>query len=104
MTTMMLDPSKTSMGVGFESNRGRMGDPQAWRKAIGSHPVSARLALLPDPERRWDRMGVSAFGQIAVLGFLLLIPMAFPEQMKTALNLRPTELMQRSEERRVGKE
>src|SRR6516164_2980263 len=94
MATMMLDPSKTSMGVGFQSNRGRMGDPQAWKKAIGSHPVSARLALLPDPERRWDRMGVSAFGQIAFLGFLLLIPMAFPEQMKTALNLRPTELMQ----------
>ena len=94
MATMMLDPSKTSMGVGFQSNRGRMGDPQAWKKAIGSHPVSARLALLPDPERRWDRMGVSAFGQIAVLGFLLLIPMAFPVQMKTALNLRPTELMQ----------
>src|SRR6516162_6058650 len=94
MATMMLDPSKTSMGVGFQSNRGRMGDPQAWKKAIGSHPVSARLALLPDPERRWDRMGVSAFGQIAVLGFLLLIPMVFPVQMKTALNLRPTELMQ----------
>ena len=94
MATMMLDPSKTSMGVGFQSNRGRMGDPQAWKKAIGSHAVSARLALLPDPERRWDRMGVSAFGQIAVLGFLLLIPMVFPVQMKTALNLRPTELMQ----------
>ena len=26
--------------------------------------------------------------------FLLLIPLIFPEQMKTALNLRPTELMQ----------
>jgi TonB family protein len=82
------------MGVGFQSNRGRAGDPQAWRKVIGTRPVAARLALLPEPKRRWDRIGVSAFGQIAVIGFLLIIPLIFPEQMKTALNLRPTELMQ----------
>src|SRR5438094_4310309 len=95
MTTMIVDPPRrTTMGVGFQSNRGRAGDPQAWRKAIGTKPVAARLALLPEPKRRWDRIGVSAFGQIAVIGFLLLLPMIFPEQMKTALNLRPTELMQ----------
>ncbi|HKW65606.1 MAG TPA: energy transducer TonB [Candidatus Acidoferrum sp.] len=95
MTTMIVDPPRrTTMGVGLQSNRGRAGDPQAWRKAIGTRPVSARLALLPEPERRWDRIGVSAFGQIAVIAFLLLIPLIFPEQMKTALNLRPTEIMQ----------
>ena len=82
------------MGVGFQANRGRAGDPQAWRKAIGTRPVSARLALLPEPKRRWDRIGVSAFGQIAVIGFLLMLPLIFPEQLKTALNLRPTEIMQ----------
>src|SRR6266700_944792 len=95
MTTMIVDPPRrTTMGVGFQSNRGRAGDPQAWRKAIGTRPVVARLALLPEPKRRWDRIGVSAFGQIAVIGFLLLLPLIFPEQMKTALNLKPTELMQ----------
>src|SRR5215467_9337627 len=95
MTTMIVDPPRrTSMGVGFQANRGRAGDPQAWRKAIGTRPISARLALLPEPKRRWDRIGVSAFGQIAVIAFLLLLPLIFPEQMKTALNLRPTELMQ----------
>jgi TonB family protein len=95
MTTMIVDPPRrTTMGVGFQSNRGRAGDPQAWRKAIGTRPVAARLALLPEPKRRWDRIGVSAFGQIAVIGFLLLLPLIFPEQMKTALNLKPTELMQ----------
>lgn len=82
------------MGVGFQSNRGRAGDAQAWRKAIGTKPVAARLALLPEPKRRWDRMGVSAVGQIAFVGFFLLLPLIFPEQMKTALNLRPIELMQ----------
>ena len=82
------------MGVGLQSNRGLLGDTQAWKKAIGARPVPARLALLPEPNRRWDRMGVSAVGQIAFLGFLLLIPLAFPEQMKTALKYQVVELMQ----------
>ena len=82
------------MGVGFQSNRGRMGDMQAWRTAIGARPVPARLALLPEPNRRWDRMGASAIGQIAIIGFLLVIPLAFPEQMKTALKYQIVELMQ----------
>ena len=95
MATMIVDPPRsTTMGVGFDSNRGRMGDRQAWRNAIGARPVPARLALLPEPQRRWDRMGVSALGQIAILAFLLLIPMVFPEQMKTALKYQMVELMQ----------
>ncbi len=95
MTTMLADPPRrTTMGVGFEANRGRTGDPQAWKRAIGTRPVAARLALLPESKPRWDRMGLSAAGQLAILIFLLLIPLIFPEQMKTALNLRPTELMQ----------
>jgi TonB family protein len=96
MTTMIGDPPrKTTMGVGFQSNRGRAaGDPQAWKKAIGTRPVSARLALLPEPPRRWDRLGVSALGQVAIISFLLLIPLIFPEQMKTALKFQIVELMQ----------
>ena len=95
MTTMIVEPPRRmTMGVGFEANRGRVGDPQAWKKAIGSRPVPARLALLPEPQRRWDRIGVSAIGQVGFFGFVLLLPLIFPEQMKTALNLRPTELMQ----------
>jgi len=95
MTTMIADPPrKTTMGVGFQANRGRTGDPQAWKKAIGTKPVAARLALLPDSKPRWDRIGVSAGAQIAILVFVLMIPLIFPERMKTALNLRVTELMQ----------
>ncbi len=82
------------MGVGFEANRGRKGDPQAWKKAIGTKPIAARLALLPDPKPRWDSIGWSAGIQLGIFGFLLLVPLLFPEQMRTALNLRPTELMQ----------
>jgi TonB family protein len=95
MTTMIADPPrKTTIGVGFEASRGRSGDPQAWKKAIGTKQVPARLALLPEAKPRWDRIGVSAGAQLAIFGFLLLIPLLFPTQMRTALNLRPTELMQ----------
>lgn len=96
MTTMIVEPPRrTTMGVGFQANRSRAaGDPQAWKKAIGTRPVAARLALLPEPKRRWDRIGVSAIGQIAVITFLLLIPLIFPEQMKTALKYQTVEIMQ----------
>jgi len=95
MTTMIADsPRKTSMGVGFEANRGRTANPQAWKNAIGTKPIAARLALLPDSKPRWDRIGVSALGQLAILCFLLLIPLIFPQQMKTALKFTTTELMQ----------
>lgn len=82
------------MGVGFDANRGRAGDPQAWKKAIGSRPVSARLALLPEAKPRWDRIGVSAGAQLAILIFVLMIPLVFPDQMKTALHYQIVELMQ----------
>src|SRR5207248_3266826 len=66
----------------------------AWRKAIGTRPVPARLALLPEPNKRWSRLGVSAIGQVAVICFLLLIPLISPEQMKTALKYQVVEIMQ----------
>ncbi len=95
MTTMIADPPRnTTMGVGFEGKRGRSGDPQAWKKAIGSKPIPARLALLPESKPRWDRIGVSAGIQLGIFGFLFILPLLFPQQMRTALNLRPTELMQ----------
>jgi TonB family protein len=95
MTTMISDPPrKTTMGVGFEANRGRVGNPQAWKAAIGTRSVPARLALLPDSKPRWDRIGVSAGAQLAILIFVLLIPLIYPQQMKTALHYQIVELMQ----------
>src|SRR5260370_18593780 len=95
MTTMIADPPrKTTMGVGFQANRDRSGDPQAWKKAIGTRPVAARLALLPDSEPRWDRIGLSAVGQLPIFGFLFIIPLLFPQQIKTPLNFRVMELLQ----------
>ena len=96
MATMKADPPpKMTMGVGLEANRGRAaGDPQAWKKTLGARPVSARLSLLPDPKPRWDRIGISAGGQLAVVVFLLIIPLIFPQQMKTALHYDIVEIMQ----------
>jgi TonB family protein len=95
MTTMTAGPpNKTTMGVGFEANRSRSANPQAWKQAIGTKPIAARLAMLPEGKPRWDRIGISAVSQVAIFTFLMLIPLIFPQQMRTALNLRPTELMQ----------
>src|SRR5215468_1218220 len=89
MTTMIIaePPRKTTMGVGFAANRRRgPGDADAWKRVIGSKAIPARLALLPEPKPRWDRIGVSAGAQIAVLLSILAIPLLYPDQMKTALN------------------
>ena len=55
--------------------------------------VSARLELLPDAKPRWNQIGLSAAGQLVILGFALLSPMMFPETMKTALKFDVVELM-----------
>jgi len=82
MTLMIADPptSGTRLGVGFDANRPRTrGD--AWRNAIGTKPVPARLALLPEGEKRWGRVGVSAVLQIAILTFFVVMPIFFPERL-----------------------
>lgn len=82
MTLMIADSptSGTRLGVGFEGNRGRTRN-EAWRTAIGTKPVPARLALLPDGEKRWDRIGVSAVLQILFLTFFVVMPIFFPERL-----------------------
>jgi len=87
-------PKLTRLGVGFDTNRKAPQNREAWKQAIGSKPISARLALLPEPQRNWSRIGVSAGVQIGVFIFLLLIPLLYPDQMKTALHYTITELAQ----------
>ncbi|HVS87777.1 MAG TPA: TonB family protein [Candidatus Acidoferrum sp.] len=90
MTTMIADPppSTTRLGVGFDANRRSSPNPEAWKKAIGTKSIPARLELLPEATSRWDRMGVSASVQIALLLFFLLIPLLYPDKIKVALNLQ----------------
>jgi len=86
MTTMIADPppSTTRLGVGLDSNR-RPTDRDAWKKSIGTKQIPARLALLPEPKRNWNRWGVSASVQLGILGFCLLIPLVFTDKIQTAL-------------------
>src|SRR5215469_2825970 len=96
MTTMILEPpSKTKLGVGLQANqRPGAGQEAAWKKHIGTKPIPARLALLPDGESRMKKVGISAAVQLTVLVFLLLLPLIFPQQMKTALQFSYTEIAQ----------
>ncbi len=94
MTTMIADPpaKQTRLNVGFSTDRKVPQNREAWKQAIGTKPISARLAMLPEPKRNWNRLGVSAGVQIAVVTFLLMIPLFYPEKMATALNYRITEI------------
>jgi TonB family protein len=85
MTTMIADsPSSNSLGVGFEARRSRP-NPEAWKQHMGTRAVPARLALLPEAKPRWDRLGISALIQLSLLVALIIIPLLYPDQMKTGL-------------------
>jgi TonB family protein len=87
MTTMIADaPRTSSLGVGFNSRQGRAAGTEAWKRQIGSKPIPARLALLPEAKPNWRRVGVSAIFQIGILGFFILVPLLYPEGMKTAIH------------------
>src|SRR5437667_132177 len=81
------------LGLGLDAKHKSV-NQQAWKDAIGAKMVPARLALLPEAKPRWDRIGLSAGGQLAILAVLLLLPQIFPDQMNTALKYTYVELMQ----------
>lgn len=68
--------------------------PLVNKGATSTKRVSARFDLLPDPPSRWNRIGWSAAGQLALLGLLLLSPMIFPQEMQTALKFDVVDLAQ----------
>lgn len=92
MTLMIADPpvDKVRLGVGFRGNGGR-GRDDAWRRAIGTKPIPARFALLPDEQKRWNRWGISALLQISILTFFVVMPIFFPERL-SALKYQVTPL------------
>src|SRR5215813_879945 len=93
MTTMIADPpTKTPrLGVGFDANRRAPQNREAWKQAIGTKPISARLSTLPEQKRNWSRWGVSAGIQISAIIFMVLVPLLYPEKMKTALSYSITQ-------------
>ena len=96
MITMISErpPSKTRLGVGFEANRRSASSQEAWKRNIGTKPIPARLATLPDGESRLNRVGISAILQSAFVALIFILPLIFPQQMTTALNFTYVELAQ----------
>lgn len=90
MTTMIADPPKgsTRLGVGFDANRRQAPNANTWKTAIGTKPIPARLAMLPEGKPRWTQIGVSAGAQLTILIFCLLIPLLYPDKIKTALRIQ----------------
>src|SRR2546425_11754188 len=63
------------------------GDPNAWKRALGNNNrVPARLEMLPDAKPRWNLYGASAALQTALLLFLLMIPLFYPERLRYAMH------------------
>jgi hypothetical protein len=90
MTTMIADPARrTSLGVGFDAYR-RSANAQSWKQQIGNKPIPARLALLPEQNTNWGRVGASAVLQVSIFGFFLLVPLLYPAGMTTALHFYTT--------------
>ncbi len=48
---------------------------------VGTKPVSARFALLPDTKPRMSAMGTSVVIQIGLVALLVIVPLFFPQQM-----------------------
>jgi len=85
-------PKTTRLGVGFNTDRKVLQNSEAWKQAIGTKPISARLAMLPEPKRNWNRIGLSAGVQIAAFIFVLMIPLFYPDKMPTALHYNIVQL------------
>jgi TonB family protein len=82
----------TRLGVGLDADRRRSPNEDAWKANIGTKPIAARLALLPDSKPKWSRIGVSAVAQLALLIFCVLIPLIYPDQIKTALRFQNVDI------------
>jgi TonB family protein len=56
-------------------------NPQAWKSLVGTKPVSARFALLPETKPRMSALGTSVIVQICLVVFVVILPLLFPQQM-----------------------
>jgi TonB family protein len=83
----------TQLGVGFDTDRSHWKDREAWKRTLGTRQIPARLAVLPDGESRWDRVGLSAAAQFVLVVFFVALPVFFPERLQTAIHYQVIPLM-----------
>jgi TonB family protein len=67
-------------------------DPDAWKKVLGSKPVTARLEVLPEGKSRKSALLTSVVFQGIVALVVLSLPLLFPEQLKTSMLYQITPL------------
>jgi TonB family protein len=68
-------------GLRSERTQNASGDPQAWKKLIGTKPVGARLETLPDNKLRRGAFAVSSVVQLTLALIVISLPLIFPEQI-----------------------
>jgi TonB family protein len=56
-------------------------DPKAWQALVGTKPVTARFALLPETKPRMSALGTSLIVQIVLVVFLFTVPLLFPQHL-----------------------
>jgi TonB family protein len=56
-------------------------NPEAWKAMVGTKPVSARFALLPNTKPKMGALGTSLIIQIVVAAFLVAAPLLFPQAL-----------------------
>jgi protein TonB len=83
-------------GLRSERTQNASGDPQAWKKLIGTKPVEARLQTLPDNKLRRGAFAVSSVVQLTLALIVISLPLIFPEQisMRAIYQVTPIEAPQ----------
>ena len=77
-------------GLRSERTQNASGDPQAWKKLIGTKPVEARLETLPDNKLRRGAFAVSSVVQLTLALIVISLPLIFPEQISIRMIYQDT--------------
>jgi TonB family protein len=79
-------------GLRSERTQNASGDPQAWKKLIGTKPVEARLETLPDNKLRRGAFAVSSVVQLTLALIVISLPLIFPEQISIRMIYQVTPI------------
>jgi TonB family protein len=67
-------------------------NPQAWKDMVGTKPVTARFALLPETKPRMSALGTSLIVQICLVAFVVTLPLLFPQRLMPRAMYMVTDL------------
>ena len=82
----------SNRGLIIERRAKSAGDPEAWKRLIGSQPVDARLATLPDNKLRRSAFAVSSSVQVVLALALISLPLFFPEKLSLRMVYQVTPI------------